>query len=146
MVQDIFKNERMLHPVSTTTISQFTPQIFKHRYFWFCSCQRVTVRVKKKRLTVTWAAMTLCLSAISLHLGHWQSLQLQKRLCPFRGDTQPWFLQREHLGILGGFWPLDGDRGPVDSGTCLFCLSLLMTTSNKTTTNLVLTARRRQSG
>lgn len=75
---------------------------------------------------VTWAAMTLCLSTMSLHLGHWQSLQLQKRLCPFRGDTKPWFLQREHLGILGGFGPFDGVTVPVDSP--LLCFSLLIAT------------------
>lgn len=72
---------------------------------------------------VTWAAMTLCLSTMSLHLRHWQSLQLQKRLCPFRGDTKPWFLQREHLGILGGFGPLDGVTVPADA---LLCFSLVI--------------------
>lgn len=70
--------------------------------------------------------MTLCLSTMSLHLGHWQSLQLQKRLCPFRGDTKPWFLQREHLGILGGFRPLGVHTLLLDSGTCLLGFSLLM--------------------
>lgn len=75
-------------------------------------------------MLVTWAAMTLCLSTMSLHLGHWQSLQLQKRLCPFRGDTKPWFLQREHLGILGGFGPLLRGTVPVDSA--LLCFSLLI--------------------
>lgn len=70
--------------------------------------------------------MTLCLSTMSLHLGHWQSLQLQKRLCPFRGDTKPWFLQREHLGILGGFRPLEGHTLLLGSGTCLLGFSLLM--------------------
>jgi len=57
---------------------------------------------------VTWAAMTRCLSAISLHFWHWQSLQLQKRLWPFSGDTKPWFLQREHLGIRDGFLTASG--------------------------------------
>ena len=52
-------------------------------------------------LSATWAAITLCLSAISVHLAHMQSLHLQYRLWPFKAETTPWFLQRAHLGVLG---------------------------------------------
>lgn len=67
-------------------------------------------------VTVTCAAMTRCLWAIRLHLAHWQSLQLQKRLWPFRAEKKPWFLQREHLGILGDLRDLEGDCGLDSSG------------------------------
>lgn len=35
---------------------------------------------------LTWAAITRCLSAIKLHFLHWQSLHMQNRLWPFRGE------------------------------------------------------------
>lgn len=52
-------------------------------------------------LRATWAAITLCLSAISVHLAQTQSLQRQYLLCPLRAETTPWFRQRAHLGVLG---------------------------------------------
>lgn len=48
---------------------------------------------------LTCAAITRCLSAISVHLAHTQSLQRQYRLCPFRAETTPWFLHLAHLGV-----------------------------------------------
>lgn len=115
----------------STKLQNKSSQIWKKKLLRFTSNIVFSLQILMFKLMVTWAAITLCLSVISLHLRHWHSLQLQKRLCPFRGETQPWFLQREHLGILGGFWPLDRDRGLVGSSICLFGLSLLMATGNK---------------
>lgn len=53
--------------------------------------------------SATWAAMTRCLSTTRRQLAHWQSLQRQNRLCPFRHDTTPWFLQRAHFGVRLSF-------------------------------------------
>lgn len=54
-------------------------------------------------LRATCAAITRCLSTTSRQLAHWQSLQRQKRLCPFRQDTTPWFRQRAHFGVRLSF-------------------------------------------
>lgn len=54
-------------------------------------------------LSATCAAMTRCLSAISVHWAQLQSRHLQYRLCPFNHDTIPWMRQRAHLGMRGGF-------------------------------------------
>ena len=43
--------------------------------------------------------MTRCLSAISVHLAHTQSLHLQYRLCPLSAETTPWLRQRAHFGV-----------------------------------------------
>lgn len=51
--------------------------------------------------SATWAAITLCRSAIRVHFAHTQSLHLQYRLCPFSADTTPWFLHRAHFGVRG---------------------------------------------
>lgn len=55
------------------------------------------------RLRATCAAMTRCLSAISVHWAQLQSRHLQYLLCPFNHETIPWFRQRAHLGVRGGF-------------------------------------------
>lgn len=54
----------------------------------------------------TWAAITLCLSAINVHLAHKQSFQRQNRLWPLSADTIPWFRHLAHLGVR---WNLSGD-------------------------------------
>ncbi len=43
--------------------------------------------------------MTLCLSAMRLHLQQSQSLNLQCRLCPLSHEMTPWLRQRAHLGL-----------------------------------------------
>ena len=48
---------------------------------------------------ITCAAMTLCLSAMRLHLQQAQSLNLQCRLWPFSHEIIPWFRQRAHFGL-----------------------------------------------
>ena len=49
---------------------------------------------------LTWAAMTRCLSAMSVHLAQRQSRHLQYLLCPFSADTCPWLRHRAHFGVL----------------------------------------------
>lgn len=51
------------------------------------------------RRRATWAASTRCLSAISRHFGHKQSLHRQKPLCPFKIESKPWFRHRAHFGV-----------------------------------------------
>lgn len=55
------------------------------------------------RLKATCAAMTRCLSAISVHWAQLQSLHLQNLLWPFNHDTTPWFRHRAHFGTRGCF-------------------------------------------
>lgn len=55
------------------------------------------------RLSATCAAITRCLSAISVHWAQLQSRHLQYLLCPFSHDTIPWIRQRAHFGMRGGF-------------------------------------------
>lgn len=55
------------------------------------------------RLSATWAAMTRCLSAISVHWAQLQSLHLQNLLWPFNHETTPWFRHRAHFGTRGCF-------------------------------------------
>ena len=47
---------------------------------------------------LTCAAMTLCLSAMRLHLQQVQSRKRQCRLCPFSHEIRPWFRHRAHFG------------------------------------------------
>jgi hypothetical protein len=47
--------------------------------------------------------MTLCLSAMRLHLQQSQSLKVQCLLCPFSQEMSPWFLQRAHFGLRAPF-------------------------------------------
>lgn len=54
---------------------------------------------KPKNYSLTCAAITLCRSAIRVHLAHTQSFHLQKRLCPLSVDTTPWLRHRAHLGV-----------------------------------------------
>lgn len=55
------------------------------------------------RLRATCAAMTRCLSAISVHWAQLQSLHLQNLLWPFNHETTPWFRHRAHFGTRGCF-------------------------------------------
>ena len=55
------------------------------------------------RRKATWAAMTLCRSAMRLQSGQAQSFHLQNLLCPLRMEMTPWFLQRAHLGERSEF-------------------------------------------
>ena len=48
---------------------------------------------------LTCAAITRCLSAMSVHLAHRQSFHLQNRLWPLSADTTPWLRHRAHLGV-----------------------------------------------
>lgn len=66
-------------------------------------------------LRATCAAITRCLSTTSRQLAHWQSLQRQKRLCPFRHDTTPWLRQRAHFGVRLSFLWSPGHR-PLGPG------------------------------
>lgn len=65
-------------------------------------------------LRATWAAITRCLSTTSRQLAHWQSLQRQKRLCPFKQDTTPWLRHRAHFGVRLSFLWSPGHKAPGD--------------------------------
>lgn len=51
-------------------------------------------------LSVTCAAITLCLSIISIHLLHSHFLNRQLFLWPLMGFIWPWFRHRAHFGFL----------------------------------------------
>jgi len=59
------------------------------------------------RLSATCAAMTRCRSTTSRQLEHWQSLQRQCRLWPFRHDTTPWLRHLAHLGVRSNLFDDD---------------------------------------
>ena len=68
-------------------------------------------------LSATCAAMTRCRSTTNRQLAHWQSLQRQVRLWPFRHDTTPWLRHRAHFGVLSN--RLDDDDDVVEPPRCV---------------------------
>jgi len=54
--------------------------------------------------SLTWAAITLCLSAIKLHFAHVHSRWGHFLLWPFSQEITPWLRHLAHLGFRAPVW------------------------------------------